>query len=462
LKNNVWIFLSILIFFLGTRLFIIHGYGLYWTDVGLYFEKALVGIKGGYTAYHDFWWPYPPLTLPIIYLPILFFPDIAVFRQPYIGEYVNNYISSYRTVFQYEMLVFDIVTLTYVVLFLKNRFRTSNIKITFAIFFYSVLGLLAGHLIYDRLDIVITAVFMASVYHFTSEKRQYENRIFSYLIYLAGSLFKLLPLLWWPVYVISDCFGESCKDKKETGLLHKLSISKIQLKRALMPFLIIVIPFIIIMSVYNRMTVNEKTQKGMFTYMGEHGERGIQMESTWATPMMICNAYRKSHNQPIPFPLVTNFGAQHFDEESVNNIYLLLSKYGGFLSLALIYVGFFLYFLVKKEKRGIVNDPGWILTFLVFAVFFIISTQRVLSSQYIIWPMAGITVLIFSSAKRRTFLLILTGPIFLLSYIGFDLGYDKYIEFDPWIVAAVTVRNILLIWLTAVLLVKLIPKSEKK
>ena len=102
LKNNAWIFLSVLIFFLGTRLFIIYGYDVYWTDVGLYHQAGVIGVKNGFRAYHDYWWPYPPLTLPLVYLPVL------IATAPW----------SYRMAFQYEMLFFEMITLVYLILFL--------------------------------------------------------------------------------------------------------------------------------------------------------------------------------------------------------------------------------------------------------------------------------------------------------------------------------------------------------
>jgi hypothetical protein len=117
--------------------------------------------------------------------------------------------------------------------------------------------------------------------------------------------------------------------------------------------------------------------------------------------------------------------------------------------------------MLKKEKRAIVTDPKWILNFLLFAVYFIISTQRVLSPQYIIWPMAGTVVLIFASKKPDFHLLILTCLIFILSYIGFDLGYEKYIKFDPLIVTAVSIKNLLLITVTILLFFRIIPKPIK-
>jgi hypothetical protein len=437
LKNR-WLTLSVL-FFLITSIFIIHGYGVYWSDVPLYHEVAFYAVKGGFRAYHDFWFPYPPLTLPLLYLPI----------------YGSSEIVRYRTFFQYEMFIFNCTAVTYLILFLKNRCSCTQAGVAGAVTLYSIFNLLTGHLIYDRIDIVTASLFIASLYHFTAEKKRVFNNFLSYMLYLGGSLIKLLPLLWWPVYTISECFRENSEKPEDKRSVPGLKITQNQLKRAIIPFAAIVLPFIVIMVTYNIITFNYEKGRGMSTFMAEHGKRGIQIESTWATPMMLSNAYSRSKNRPVPFPVTTNFGAQHFEVKYINKIYLTASKYSGFIALAAIYIIFFLYFSHRKESRKAVSDPIFLLTFLSFVILFIISTQRVLSSQYLIWSIPSLSLLVFAGKKIDKTLLFLSLMIYILSFTGFDLGYEKLIKFDPAITVAVACRNILLMLTTGYLFFRL-------
>ena len=111
-----WIVAGFAIFAVS-RLFVIFGYERYWTDVALYHEAAFYAVEGGYRAYRDFWFPYPPVSLPLIYAPML----------------VATEITAYRRVFQWEMFLFDFGTVVYLALFLRNRLSLSNKPIAFAL-----------------------------------------------------------------------------------------------------------------------------------------------------------------------------------------------------------------------------------------------------------------------------------------------------------------------------------------
>ena len=224
----------------------------------------------------------------------------------------------------------------------------------------------------------------------------------------------------------------------------------------MLPVFVMIIPFIVIMLAYNYLTFNTEKGKGMFVFMAEHGERGIQMESLWASPFMSADALAVSRKRgSVPYPLKTNFGAQHLDNNVIPSFYLFSAKFAGFAVLAGIYIVFFLYFLRFPEKCRVLSDHIWTLTFYTASLFFIITSQRVLSPQYMIWPVPLITALLFAGEKVPKSLLISVLLLYLCSWLNFDFGYEKLLQHDSTATAVLILRNMLLLIITGGLFLRL-------
>jgi hypothetical protein len=396
-------------FFVASRLIIIFRYGVYISDLDLFKLIADYGTKSGYVAYRDFWFPYPPLALPLIYIPSYFSSDFQTFRR----------------IFQAEMFLFDATTLTYMVFFLKDRMSVGVGKIACAVFLYSFLGLLVGHLIYDRFDLTISATFMISAYYFTG--RSYQKTV-SYFVSFLGAIIKLVPLFWFPVFLLFEIV--------EKGRLN--------IRKALKPVMIILISFIIFMVSYDA-----RVNGGLFKLMGELGLRGIQIESVWASPLMF---YYSLKGTPSSSKLNSEYAAQHINDSALPKFYLLASKYAGFFLLGLFFL--VLGYLMWSGTRNDLRKNHNVLLIMLFVLTFLISTQRVLSPQYMIWLMPGLAAAIFMG-KTDVPLLVHAFFIFLLTYIGFDLGYWKYVSLDLKMVIVVNLRNLLLLSLSMLIIFRI-------
>lgn len=401
-------------FFLLSRIVIIFGYGVYISDLDLFKLIADYGTKSGYVAYRDFWFPYPPLALPLIYIPSYFTSDFPSFRR----------------IFQVEMFVFDAMTLTYMILFLKQRVSAGTVKIACAVFLYSFLGLLVGHLIYDRFDLTISSAFMMSAYYFTGNSK---HKTVAYVVSFLGAVIKLVPLFWFPVFVLFEVV--------EKG---RLNIGK-----AVKPAILLLIPFMVFMVSYNA-----TVKGGLFRLMGEQGLRGIQIESVWASPLML---YYSIKGAPSSAKLNSEYAAQHINDSALPKFYLLASKYAGFCLLGIFFLTL-AYFVWRGERKELAENSR-VLLIMFFVIAFLISTQRVLSPQYMIWLMPGIAVAIFMG-KTDLPLLVHAVLIFVLTYIGFDLGYWKYVSLDLKMAIVVNLRNLLLLSLCALIIARIF--SSKK
>jgi hypothetical protein len=418
-KSWDWKLVSAVVFFLSTRAALIFVYDHYWSDTPIYRDAAAALLKGHYIPYRDFWFPYPPLSIPIVAIPFL----------------AAEGMTGYRTVFQLEMFIFDAITLVYIILFLR-RVKASIERQAAAIALYAVFGLALGHLVYDRIDIAIAAVFASIAYHLSSPDSSPGKRLREWRMArcanVVGALIKIVPLLILPVHVVVEFFNDTSKSPGQ----RILSAAK--------PALWIAVPFIVLMFFCEKATFNDKRDAGMLSIMAEHGARGIQMESTWATPFMLRNATAVKQESPPPYPILTNYGAQHLDSERLPRGLLPLAKYAGFALLATLQLGVGVWLLARPASRGAVKDPVWILEFVTACLLTTLASQRVFSPQYVVWLLPMAATLPFA---RRGFDWKVAFPlcgIVFLTFLEFDRGnYEGLRRFETASVVSVAARNAL-------------------
>jgi len=192
LKNRWKLFASLTVF-LCSRLWILLRWGPYITDVHLYVHVATRAIVLGETPYEQSIYGYPPLSLPFIYLPI----------------YFSTAFHGYRLGFQIEMFIADLLCLWVLILFMKQRLGLDENRISLAVLSYALFGLGVGHIIYDRLDTVVALVFVCCLY-FYSEKG--EVRFPFVLSVVAGTLYKMVPLVWAPISILTTSFTNTVSE----------------------------------------------------------------------------------------------------------------------------------------------------------------------------------------------------------------------------------------------------------
>ncbi|MCM0605525.1 MAG: DUF2029 domain-containing protein [Xanthomonadaceae bacterium] len=386
LKSIPWLPLGVFIF-LVSRLFILFGFQPYVTDVVLYADQAQQASQG-LRAYRDFFYPYPPLSLPLIYLP------------QWLGA---EEFFSYRNIFNKVFFLIDLLMTYFTVRVAKKHFKFSEPMIFSLLCLLSVMGLLQGHLIYDRIDLGV------SFFNFSLFAMSVNSAAFGFraLVSNAGVLFKFIP--FFPAVFLS--LLQNSKEKKP----------QLFMKQSLF-----LIPALIVIAM-----LENSSHPGIYKYLFEHGERGIQIESVWATPYMIQEVWSSKSSVGID----TVFGGQHLKDEMISGVVLLLSKTLGFLILGL----FGVYLLIKKPKPSI---DLYLLTPLSVLLIFL-STQRVLSPQFFIWLMPFLAISIVCFRNKR--MLGLTLALYGLTYIGFDLGYWEFTKFNPFFVHVVALRNVVLV-----------------
>ena len=353
--------------------------------------------RDGFSAYCDFWFPYPPLSLPLIDFPARFFSDYDHYRQ----------------VFRLEMMAFDAATALLLFLFLRDRIKTSRWTAAAAVTFYCLLGFSGPHLIYDRLDMAMSMLMLATVYFYTAKG---WTRWGCYVSIVVGALVKILPFFFVPLFCVLESFrgdGDRWPDRR----------------RAWIPLVWGALPFVAAMVAYNTFVCNQ-----LFSQMSQHTVRGIQIESNWAIPLIIARVLNGSL-----INVDYTYGAFHILDSCVPAWYLWLAKN---LGLALL-LGYFAA-LWRWFKRNLVQSDkleAYVIALLVYSVIlFIIASQRVLSPQYFIWiwPLAAIE---FAVLRDRRAVVVGAALVFGMTYVVFDIGFFDLLQFDPAISAALIIRN---------------------
>jgi hypothetical protein len=371
--------------------------------VPFYHDVLKNGVLNGFSAYCDFWFPYPPLSLPLVYGPGL----------------ISFEYGHYRAAFQVEMMAFDVATYVLLWAFLRKRLDCRPWMCAASLALYSAIGLFVGHLLFDRLDVVMSASYLGAVFFATGKGK---TRWIAYAFLLAGTLVKILPLFLLPLFAIIERF----RLRDRTWPTDAAALS---------PFALVALPFVLVIGFYHRNICDQVMQS-----LSQHGVRGIQIESNWALPLLAAKVLRGTIVETD-----FSFGAFHIFGSGVPAWYVWLSKRAGFAILAAYY-----YFVNRWFRRNTVDadrlDPMDVSHLVYGVILLIISTQRVLSPQYLIWlmPLAAMQL---ATADRKGAVVAGVAVLFALSYAVFDKGFREILNFDPTFTLVLLIRNVLLaVW----------------
>lgn len=382
--------------FIFTRLIVLFGYDAYMTDVEIYFDVAKTGIGKDLHAYTDVLFGYPPLSLLTVYLPYFLTQD---YKQ-------------YRILYELTNIVFDYFCFLYLAKFLLLKLAVDKKRLTQALLLYSIVSLFHAHYMYDRVDMFIVLCFMASIYYAA------DNKFICAIISGGlGTLWKIIPIFWLPIVVLF--YGRA---KRMKGLFVGALLS--------------LLPSILFMWAYDCWRNGD-----LFKTLSLHSDRGIQIESLIATPFMMLKTFFGS--TPVFIEFV--HGAHHLAGDGITPLVLLLAKYFGFAVLFVFYIYIFLLlFKFLKTWEGL--DAKIKSTFVFFSMSSIIILfllfQRVFSTTFMIWLIPVFSI--FWALHPRRSILYLTIGLSALTYIGFDLGYLEYRNFNKFYNIIYFLRNSLL------------------
>ncbi len=400
--------------FAASRLVVFLLLGGWVSDVGAYFAAASEGVGRGLTAYADFWFPYPPLALAPVYLPALVSPAEA----------------GYTVAFRAEMLLVDLSALA-LLLALVRRLGVSPGRLRLAVYAWTAGGLAVGHLLYDRLDLVVAGFFLAHLLWLPDSPRRLAG---STVVAWAGILFKVVPLFWLPLLWLAEWVHRG----RPGEVAPRRFLGFLGARAALQ-----VAPPALVLWLWNL-----RTGGGLVRWLGEHGERGVEIESVWATPVWLGQRLLAG----VEVPVVTRWGGQHLAPWLLTDGYLWLARWAGFALLAALYAWLAVRLRRHRGDPGALPRPACLLAGAA-VLLLLLATQRVLSPQYLIWVLPALAALL--ALGHRT-VAVVGGGVFLLTFELFGRHYWALAAGETYPIAVLTARNALLVGLAGWLVARLV------
>ncbi|MES2961419.1 MAG: hypothetical protein V4694_03440 [Pseudomonadota bacterium] len=392
----------VLVFFILTRI-IAFVFSYFATDVPLYliyFQKLDLGL----TPYSQFTLEYPPLTLIFIYFPGLFLKEI---------NFVSYYVS-----FVFLMFLTDFFCLKICQLYCKKRLLMNEKETSYMSLLYTLFTLAMFRLLYHRLDLVIAVIFTISLFFFEAKNPKLKLRFF--INTLLGFFFKIVPAFTLPIAIIF----KSANNKKMLKIICQQSLF----------FIASLIIIISALEIY--------TDHTFIKNMMVHSERGIQIESTYASILMFNNLLHDMHS-----PIYHDFGSWNIK----GSFYLeFIAKFLGNFVLLFFYAAiFWIFFNKNKRDQKITISESHFLDATLITILLLLSFQKVFSLQFLIW-LAPIAAIWLTKNRSWKFLAIFAF-IFLASSFIFSSRYFDLVDEKPIFVTALFLRNILLVIVTCFL-----------
>jgi len=388
-------FLFICIFFLASRIFLACFYQPFNSDVGLYGLYAIENgeaLRNDETIYdnHDGIIEYPPLAIMWMSVPIIF---LHMDDEP--RTLSQNTFYKWRSNFKCLFFAFDAIIFWTILLLLfgsVNRLKV-NVK---GLAIYLISGLLLFNFLYDRLDFYLGGIIFFAFLLLVSRK----HWMFSFTLLALGINFKLIPILLVPLFLIGSLpvksLGCFYKDLFNWKLVQEVLIRSIFL---IAITVLIFLPFYI------------WGGKHTLDFLMYHSERGLQLESTYSSILMMLNY------AGLPVYVTHEFGA--FNLESP--LATALSKISTLLVL-LSLAGISLLFIrsVKKNPEETTNlksnqdtfaqsFPQTFLCLTIATLLASIAASKVFSPQYLLWavPLFGLVSYQTKNAKIAGILFVL-------------------------------------------------------
>jgi uncharacterized membrane protein len=370
---------SDILFYLATRFWIIVALPTpFHSDVQHYLQIAQT-VAEGKIPYRDFVLEYPPLALVFFLLPML-----ASFFHP------RDLWLVYPLAFRFEMLLADGLLFVFV-----RRLTIENGRPN-AVLYYILLTSFLSYFLLDRFDIVVALCIFASLL-------PSQTSLLSGFSIGLGVLTKLVPILVLPAVLINSMKSQF----RRTQIIYQLSGAII--------FPIFV--FLILALCWGKEGVS---------FLTFHLHRGIQIESTWASLLLLMESGKLN--------AVENFGAIHLEGPAAS----ALIPFTFWVTLFFV-VGTTAISARAYHRRG----QGAILMAHTSVLAFIL-TNKVFSPQFLIWLAPLVP---FAMMQLRPKLQPIFGILMALAFASTALiyrFYDDLIQMTSQAIGILCCRNVLL------------------
>lgn len=380
-EKKILFLISIISLYLFTSIFFIPAD----SDVQLFYYYSYLTKNLNLLPYKDFFVVYPPVSLLPILIPGLF----------------STSFNSYKILFQFEMIIFWIISLCFLYKIIKKIFPEKEIFNKILIF--STLSAFSIFFILNRIDIFIMALILASINFL------FENKYLLSSLFLSLSIFtKFYPVIFLPLFLLY--LFKNYEVKKTVIFSVYLFLISIFL----------LISFFIIFPAKN---------SGAYSFF-YHFKRPLHIESLYGGLLLLLEKTK------VPLFQITikhdNYGWSLYNS-ALLKIILPISSF-----LILLVFAFLILEILKKKKFA---EEDFLKFILIFSLFFIIL-NKVFSPQYLIWILPFIP-LFSDENKIKIFSLII-----ILTFLTYPIFYPFLIEKNLFLILILNLRNFLFLYLT--------------
>ncbi|MFA5809297.1 MAG: glycosyltransferase 87 family protein [Thermoleophilia bacterium] len=369
------------------------------TDIPVYYSYAS-RIAQGLMPYRDFSSEYPPLAMALFSLPRLLSGA---------GE------SEFVAWFQVEMLLFScgiVLLLSWI-----SWSQWQNVwKVAGTLAMYTLFLLSLGSIVQERFDLAAAFLMLASVACFITDRY-----LAAWLLLGIGLMTKVVPVLIAPIFLIAHY------RRRQFNEVWMGPVAMI------MAALTVSIPFLL------------ASPEGLANAFLYHVERPLQIESTWSSPILL---YSKLTGYPA---YIMNSYGSHNVYSTVSDTLVMIS---GPLTAVALLTGYWIFWRrSRKDGNGLPDISGnTIIRFVAIAIVTFIVGGKVLSPQFLIWLIPLVPLVI---GADRIALAGIFEAVLLFTQFEFPYSYWQLYTLQPYMVATVAVRNLLLIVLLVMLVAAL-------
>jgi hypothetical protein len=373
--------------------------------------------------------PYPPLAIQLLRIPSVFIKtDAAWSRQSYVG-----FEAAYQPVFRRMMFIFDLANLGMIIAFLSiSAHGLASRKKSFIALSY-ILGVFAmPHTLYDRLDIVLGTLLLASTTLLLLKKRP----LWSFLALAAAVNFKISPVVLVPLVAFASAAVEA--PGASPGFPWKPAALRCAAIAGLTGALFA--PFLLLFG---------KDSVSAFLYQYQ---RGLHLESFYSAVLMIMSA-------PFHIPCSVGFGYGAFLLQSPPSRPLAAAS--GPITLAAVAGVYFVIYKwwsaaraasLKTGRKNAAHDAGQRLNTLLVAGQLLCMTALIVfsknfSPQYLFWLFPLLFIMDFGKRGALWAAMIFMGACVLTTVI-FPYCYFSYIvpNLTPFGKTLLAARGLFLAW----------------
>jgi len=423
-----------IVLFVASRLFLLYGFTPRSSDLSLYATYALqdsLAREGGQTLYQfraevyersaaeaarglreptvegSDVIEYPPLALGVVLLPDAL---TVLARDP---TFYESYAAGFRLLMaSLDGVAFVLVWWVASRLFSQEGPWRRALRLTV----YTVSGFLLGHVLYDRLDIVVTLAMLA-----TMALLLMARRTGWFLAALAVAVhMKVVPILLAPLFIVASLDASLVeRTSRAKATLALVGQAAVRLSGLALGLALLYAPF------------RAAWGPRCLDFLRYHAQRGIEVESSFASVLFVLASFG------LPTRLVVQYGATDV-LSPLSNLFSRLSPVLVATAVGSLTLAFARRALSRggapdevaaaDPRAGVLacRDPGAVVAYTLATLLGALMTSKVLSAQYLIW-LAPFVALCPLEGRARHVVFIVYVAICLLTALIFPYFYFGHI-----------------------------------